>query len=326
MYKRDLDNLLNTNNQLPKSIMFFGECDYYIEHYTTEFLKRVGENISLLKMYYGEFDLQTAKTHLGESSLFGDRNVLIVKTDKKIDTKSLKALMEAVSKTPSSIFILHYLAEDGKAKSKAFNTKGVAEHVRFFKPNPSEAMGILTKIAREKGIKASTEVLSHLLTLHSMNISMALPDLDKIALLKEGDNSNDAMSLISGQKEADIFALCESLILKRPFTPELARILQEGENEVQIVSAINGIFVQLFMFRACARIKGLADSKDFLGYKLPPQIEQKRAALSLKVHESKFKEILKSLNSLELILKTDQKVEKKALLISTLIHIQSLFD
>ena len=322
MYKRELETLLQ-NNQLPRSIMLFGDCDYDIEYYTQQILKTAGDNPSMLKLYFGEFNLQSAKTHLGESSLFGDTNVLIVKTDKKIDTKSLKELIEVVNRTPSSLFIIHYLAEDGKAKSKAFNKKGESAHVRFFRPNFGEAMTTMKRIAAEKGINVSNDVLSHILNMHSLNISLAVTDLEKIEILGSEATNNDALAMITGQQEADLFGLCEALIINQPFAMSLARILQEGESEVQIVSGINNIFLQLFMFNSCAKVNGHADSKDFLGYKLPAQIEQKRAGLSLRIKEHQYQNILFELNNLELILKTDSKIEKKALLLSTLIHIQN---
>ncbi|MCV6608707.1 MAG: hypothetical protein OIF32_10870 [Campylobacterales bacterium] len=323
MYKRELETLLQ-NGGLPRSIMLFGDCDYDIEYYTKKILEqKAGHNPSMLKLYFGEFNLQSGKTHLAESSLFGDTNVLIVKTDKKIDTKSLKELNEVVSRNQSSLFILHYHAEDGKAKSKAFNTKGQSANVRFFKPNFGEAMTTLKRVAGEKGISVSNDVLSHILNMHSLNISLAVTDLEKIEILGSEATNNDALAMITGQQEADLFGLCEALITNQPFATSLARILQEGESEVQIVSGINNIFLQLFMFNSCAKINGHADSKDFLGYKLPGPIEQRRAGLSLKIKEHHYQNILLELNNLELILKTDSKIEKKALLLSTLITIQN---
>ncbi len=304
--------------------MLFGECEYDLEYYTKEILKLAGSIPSILKLYFGEFDLKTAKTHLSESSLFGDNNVLLVKTDKKIDSKSLKELIDATVKNPNSLFIIHYLAEDGKSKSKTFDKKGESCFVRFFKPNFGEAMAIMKKIADEKNLNISNDVISHILNMHSLNIALAVTDLDKIEVWGDDVTNNDALAMITGQQEADIFGLCEAIITNQPFVQNLARILQEGDSEVQIVSGINSIFLQLFMFRACASINGHADSKDFLGYKLPGPIEQKRAGLSLRIKEDKYALILKELNKLELLLKTDSRIEKKALLLSTLINIQHI--
>lgn len=323
MYKREFEQLLKSGTNLPRNIMFFGDDEYHIEKFTDTILNRAG-NPSLLKLYFNEFDLQMAKTHLGESSLFGDSNILVVKTDKKIDTKSLKALIETVNKTPSSMFIIHYLAEDGKNKAKTFNKKGESANVRFFKPNFSEGMGTLTEIAREKGLDLSPDIISHLLTRHSLNIALAVSDLSKFELYKEKVTINDANKLISGEQEADIYDLVEAIILKQDFTRIVGRILADGENETTIITSLNNTFSQLFTFNASIKINGFINSLEILGYKLPQQIEQKRGNLAIKIRTESYLPILKTILRGELILKSDSKAEKKAILLSTLIKIQEL--
>lgn len=85
MYKNELDKHIK-NRSLSNSFILFGESSFLIDRYT-EFLTHI-ENASVLKLYHDEYNFNSAKAHLSQASLFGDQNILIIKSEKKFQKKS----------------------------------------------------------------------------------------------------------------------------------------------------------------------------------------------------------------------------------------------
>ncbi|WP_236620010.1 hypothetical protein [Lebetimonas sp. JS138] len=76
MNKKEFDLL----KEIPNFVVFYGN-EFYLEMYQKK-LEEKFKNENILKLYFDEFDKNTAKTHLLENSLFGGKNILIVKTNK----------------------------------------------------------------------------------------------------------------------------------------------------------------------------------------------------------------------------------------------------
>ena len=303
--------------------MLFGECPYFIDHYTALFLRQLQGEPSVMKLYHGEFDAELARSHLHEPGLFGDGNLLIVKSDKKLDAKTLNPLLDAVEKNPASWFVLHYEADDGKAKSALFEKRGkLGAAVRFFNPNPNEAAAFLRQVGNEKGLQLSEAGAHHLLRLHDYNLSLTIPELDKLIVLGAADAAS-MDQLTAGHAEGDPFRLVKLLIEKKPFHHELEQIFLEGEDEIRLLADLQRIFGQLFLFFAAARISGVASSRDVLGYQLPQPLERERAGLSIRLSRSQYTRILELFSTLELQFKSTGAPDKKALLQAALIKLQT---
>lgn len=322
MYRNEFEKLLE-RGPLPRAVMLFGECPYFVDHYTELYLGKVGGQPSGMKLYYGEFDPALAKSHLSEPGLFGDGNLLIVKTDKKIDVKTLTPLLEAVDKNPASWLVLHYEADDAKAKSALFEKKGDTRAVvRFFNPNPVEAAGFLRQVATARGLELSDAGAHHLLKLHDYNLSLTVPELDKLLILGSADAASmDRMT--AGHAEGDPLRLVKLLIEKKPFSHELEQILLEGEDEIRLLSELQRYFGQLFLFFACARLTGAPSSREVLGYQLPQNLERERAALAIRLNQHHYARIFELFSQLELQFKSSAVGDKQALLQSALIKLQT---
>ncbi len=91
MYKNEFDKHIQ-NTTLSNSFVFFGESSFLIDRYTKTVTNI--EDASVLTFYYDEYDFSVAKAHLSQASLFGDRNVLIIKSEKKIPKKELDTLID----------------------------------------------------------------------------------------------------------------------------------------------------------------------------------------------------------------------------------------
>ena len=66
------------------------------------------EDANLLSLYFDEYNYTQASSHLSEQSLFGGKNILYVKSDKKIPAKELKRAHLALFKEPGQL--LFYLS------------------------------------------------------------------------------------------------------------------------------------------------------------------------------------------------------------------------
>lgn len=323
MYKKALDELLK--NYSLKSILLYGEEPYYIETYSNKIADSLlPQRENRLIFYYDEYDYESAKTYLSESSLFGDKNLLIIKHEKALPKKELNSLIDICSKNQNSYFIYELYSRDAKNIQTSFSKKKGADFVRFFKPPLYEAAKILKNEADKMKIKIDNYAINQLLLFLDMDIKMAVKELEKISIGKDRVSIEDIDELIYPLNTLNLEKFYIDLLNKKPILPILKQIEEEELNEIRIILGLENFIRQIFMFHSYIKINGSFDSKEILGYKLPPTIEKERVALAIKLKEKNFLDIFKNLQESELKLKTDSNIEKKSFLFSTLIKIQAL--
>jgi len=323
MYKREFDQLLQ-KGELPKSLMLYGDNDYYLDAYAEVFIDRTGAREGMLKLYYDEYDFQTAKNHLGQSSLFGDANLLVVRSDRKIPKKELAALVELAHRNDTNHFLYVYTGSDFKSLTSAFGKKMAAEHVRFFPPNLREGAEVLSAEAKKLGIAIDRFAIEHLLMALNLNLSLAVNELRKLAILEGpiGAKEIDEHVFSLAPMAMDEFLL--TLFSRRPLTEVLAKMQQLGEDEYAILRSLQYFVSQLFLFHAYIKLHGAPDSAAILGYRLPKQLEQQRSQLAVKISLPLFGKILDTLAEGELAMKRPAaSTQKETLLLGILIKIKS---
>ncbi len=323
MYKREFDQLL-ASGTLPKSLMLYGDNDYYLDAYAETFIDKTGAREGMLKLYYDEYDFQTAKNHLGQSSLFGDTNLLVVRSDKKIPKKELTHLIELAAKNDNNFFLYLYTGSDFKTLTPAFSKKMAAEHVRFFPANLKEGAGILQEKARRLGLQIDRYALEHLLMALNLNLALAANELEKLAVLQGpvGTKEIDEHVFSLAPMAMDDFLL--SLFSRRPIPEVVTKMHQLGEDEYAVLRAIEYFTTQLFLFHAYIKLHGAPDSAAILGYRLPRQLEQQRAQLAIRIPLPLFEKILDTLAEGELAMKAPAASgQKETLLLAILIKIKS---
>ena len=111
MYKNEFDNYIK-QGKISNSFVFFGESSFLIDMYT-KMLSNI-EDSSILSFYHDEYDFNSAKAHLSQASLFGGRNILIIKSEKKIPKKDLDTLIDFCEKNHDNVFIYAYYGSDHK--------------------------------------------------------------------------------------------------------------------------------------------------------------------------------------------------------------------
>ncbi len=327
MYKREFENLI-LNNKLPKSILLYGNCAYQIELYTDKILSNINAlDEEKMKLHFDEYNFSTAKNFLSQSSLFGDRNILIIKTDKVIPKKELDILVDLCFKNDTSFLIYESFADDAKGKniSKSFTSKKNANFVRFFKLNQGEAISLLLQKAKQIGLKINGYALSHLYQLQNENISLCVNDLEKLNILEKEIQISDIDEQIYGLGSIGMEKFIKDLLEKKDLKDFFQKFTELGSaDEIRIINAIESYISTLFMFHSYIKIHGKFDPKEILGYPLPPQIANEKSKLSMKFGIETYDKVLKHLLKSELKLKKMQNIDKNSLLLSCLIKLQTL--
>ena len=326
MYKREFENLLNSS-MLPKSILLYGACYYQNNYFGDKILEKLAVNPEeRLLLYYNEYNFTLAKNFLSQSSLFGDRNILIIKTDKTIPKKELDILINLSFKNESNHLLFQFFGDDSKAKNltKSFTPKKNANFVRFFKLNQGEAVFLMDTRAKEIGLNINRYVLSHLYQLQNEDISLCINDLEKLNILDKEIEICDIDRLIYGLGSVGMNQFIYELLQKKDIRETYTRLTElGGSDETRIINAIQTYLNQLFLFYTYIKINGRFDAKAVLGYPLPPAIAKERSRLcmmfDLKTYNNMFKLLLDS----EFKLKKMQNIDKSTLLLSTLIKLQT---
>jgi len=319
MYKSELDKHIQ-NNSLSNSFIFFGESGFFIDMYT-KVVTNI-EDASVLTFYYDEYDFNSAKAHLSQGYLFGDRNVLIIKSEKKVDKKQLEVLIEFCEKNPDNIFVYAYYGSDHKSYAKGFS-KTTAMSVRFFHPKEFEANNIVAQIAKEKNVTIDKYSISHLLLIHNGDIALACNELDKFRVYDKPISTKDIDNLVFGLAEVNIDEFVKKLLYKKDFKEDLYNMLEHGEDEIRVLTIITAYLTQLYMFNIYIRVNGTPNALEILGYPAPKFVVDEKAALSLKFKPHTYSKLHELLLESELKMKSSH-VDKSAILLSTLIRVQKL--
>ena len=319
MYKSELDKHIEKKTT-SNSFVFFGESSFLIDIYTKAVTTI--EDSSIISFYYDEYNFNSAKAHLSQGSLFGGRNVLIIKSEKKIDKKQLDIFIEFCDKNPDNIFVYAYYGSDHKTYANAFTKKNTMS-VRFFHPKDIEAQNIIAQIAQEKKVNIDKYSIAHLLQIHHGDVALAGNELDKLRVYDKAITTKDIDNLVFGLAEINLDDLIKKILNKKDFKQDLNKLLEHGEDEIRVVTAITSYLTQLYMFNIYIRVNGVPNALEILGYPAPKFIVDEKAALSLKFKPNTYYKLHELLLSSELKMKSSH-VDKEAILLSTLIRIQTL--
>lgn len=319
MYKAELDKHIQ-NSSISNSFVFFGESSFLIDSYTKK-LSNI-EDASALTFYYDEYDFKSAKAHLSQASLFGGVNVLIIKSEKKVPKKELDDLIDLCEKNQDNLFIYAYYGSDYKTYNKAFSKKSTMS-VRFFNPNQHESINIISEAVKEKNVNMDKYSIAHLLTIHNGDVALAYNEIDKFKVYDKVITTKDIEQLVSGLAEISMDDMIKKILSKKDFTQDLNNILEHGEDEIRIITALTAYLTQLYMFNIYIRVNGAPNALEILGYPAPKFVVDEKAALSLKYKPNTYYKLHELLLDSELKMKSSG-VDKGAILLSTIIRIQKL--
>lgn len=321
MYKNEFDKLIK-NKSISNSFIFFGESSFLIDMYT-KMLTNI-ENANILSYYHDEYDFNSAKAHLSQGSLFGDRNILIIKNEKKVPKKELDTLLELCDKNSDNIFVYAYYGSDHKTyNNKKTFAKTKAMNVRFFHPKEYEAQNIIAALAQEKNVNIDKFTISHLLKIHNGDVALASNEIEKFRIYDKIITTKDVDNLVYGLASINLDDLIKKLLDKKDFLSDLHNILEHGEDEIKIITAITAYMTQLYMFNIYIRVNGAPNALEILGYPAPSFVVEQKASYAIKIKPKIYLQIHELLLNSELKMKSSN-VKKDAILLSSLIRLQKL--
>jgi len=328
MYHREFNQRLKSS--LPKALLLYGENSYFIDYYTNFYKETLDAKESMLSLYFDEWDFGQAKNYLSQSSLFGGTNLLLVRYDKKIPKKELDTLIGLANKNSDNYFILLFesnpkdprSSQNVKAMQSSFTEKKGGIWVRFFEPNMKEGIDELQKKAQTIGLDIDHYALQHLLLTLNNNLSLCSNELDKLAILGRKVDSKDIDRLVYSTAPLAMEQFLTDLFEKKPVTQMIGTLLDLGENEESLLRSTQRFVNEVFLFNAYIKLHGTPDSAAILGYRLPRQIEEKKARLAMRVKPAALLGITEHLLESELEMKRPGGINKETLLYGTFIKMQ----
>lgn len=312
MYKNEFDNLLKQNKKFD-AYMFYGQSTFLIDYYSNLVAKSIAHENDIQRIYFDEYDFKFIKDQLLQSSLFSSTNLIIIKTEKKIQKKEVTELINACNINPDSTLIFSCLGDlDFKTMSSSFSAKTNSVSVRMFAPFINEALKLLEKEARFIGLDYDMSALNHLYFMHRHDLSLCINDLKKLAILDKKINTNLINSHCFGIGNVSFEDFLNDLIIGNDISEELQLLLDEGMNEIYLLNQITSFVQQLFMISAYTRAFGTPNAKEILGYIPPKNIWEKKSKLAISIKPEVFQEMFEFLLDLELKLKST-KINKENL-------------
>lgn len=322
MYQREFDQRLKQT--FPKAVLLYGDNSYFIDYYIDLYKSELDAKESMLTLYYDEWDFEQAKNYLSQTSLFGGTNLIVVRHDKKIPKKELDLLIALANKNADNYFLYAYegTAKEAKSMQSAFTEKKGGVWVRFFEPNINEGIATLQQKAQKIQLDIDHYALQHLMLLLNNNLALCSNELDKLAILRINVTSKDIDKLVYSTAPLATEQLLIDLFNKKPITETITKLLDLGEDEASLLRSTQYFVNQIFLFHAYIKLNGHVDSAAILGYKLPKQIEERKAQLALRVKSAALLKIFEHLLESEIAMKKAPSAQKEVLLYSMLIKLQ----
>ncbi len=323
MYKREFDNLLR--DKLAKAVLLYGENEYFLDYYIKHYIKALNLKDEMLILNYDEYDFTQAYSYLSQSSLFGDVNLLIIRSDKKIPKKDLEALIKITNKSDINYFLYIYegSSRDARSIQSTFNSKNGGLWVRFFEVSIRDGMEVMGQKSRELGLAIDSYALQHLFMLLNHNLALSINELEKLSILNREITTKDIDNLVYSTSSMQLDELMQDIFNKKDISKSLYKLLELGEDEFSILRAIEYFINQLFLFNAYVKLNGSVDSMAILGYRLPKHIESQRANMAIKIKSNTILKIYEYLLYSELELKDAKSINREPLIFGILIKIQS---
>ncbi len=325
MYEKEF--LQIAERVLPKALLLHGENEYGIEKTLERYITTLDAKDDLLKLYFEEWDFDQAKSYLSQGSLFGGVNLLIIRNDKvkNIKKQELEFLIETTMKNENNYLVYIYYgdAKNIKETAKLFNKKPEKVEVRFFPYFPKDNIAYLEKEAKELGVDIDYHALTRLIDTLDGNLALAINELKKLSIFERKVTAQDVDNLVYSTSPLSIETLLLDLFNKADITQTLHKLLELGEDEMNILRSTQAFVYQLFLFQAYIKLNGYINAAEILGYNPPKNIVDQKANLANKIKSQSILKIAEYLLSAELEMSKAKAQQKEALIYTALSSIQT---
>ena len=325
MYRNEFDNHLRQNKKF-NAYMFYGQSVFLVEHYALKIARLHGQNDEIEKLYFDDYNFKYAKDKLLQSSLFSSNNILLIKLEKKVPKKEVEELIEACNINPDSTVIFSCLGDsDFKTMGNYFSPKTNSVSIRMFSPSNPEAIRLLESEAKSLNINYDISALNHLYFMHKNDLSLCMNDLSTLAILDKKITSDEVNTYCFGIGNVSFEEFLNNLIEGNDISEDLALLLDEGVNEIYLLTQVTSFVQQLFMISSYARAIGAPNPKEILGFIPPKNIWERKSKLAINIKPEVFQDMLEYLLNIELEFKTSKIDNQNLYLQATLRKFSVLF-
>jgi DNA polymerase-3 subunit delta len=298
-------------NTFPNYFLFYGD-EFFLSIYEEKINEQI-KGSEVLKLYFDEYNFETAKKYISQDSLFTDTSTLIIKTDKW--PKDIEKLLKILKGNNLYVF---FSGEDKKAKAKHFGKN----FVRFFKPELKDLIIASNEYLAKQNRQIDINHLKYLI--EKIDYRFLFCELDKLMIV-EKINNDIIDKLVFNYNQTSFDDVFDTLFEKGDYLEKLKFLLGQGVDETQILMAFTRYIKNLYLFHLYIKNFSYQNvSKEALGYQIPSQLENKRKHFASSIKEQQFYKFFKILLKSELEIKSSK--DKTAVLFTTFIKIKSHFD
>ncbi|PAF50947.1 hypothetical protein BKH43_03580 [Helicobacter sp. 13S00401-1] len=298
MYKQDLDKYLQT--KIPKAIFLYGESEFYLSYYAELIASKIGGEVN--RIYFEDKD-NDALGLLSSASLFGGKNIVLIKTYNTLSDKVLKPALSSMDE--NSFLIVEFYKNPSispteyskrcKSMANSFKLHPNCLEVRFFTPTFNEGLYLLKERAKKLGLEVHPNALEFLLEVQNSDVGIALNELEKFTVYKK--ISKELVEKLSyGIASLNIDALIDALFDGENIALILEKLEEEGVEEMDLLREVQRHFYILFKLYAYSKSFGRLEYKEALGYTPPPKIAESLSRRALKLKDVQYVNILDTLN------------------------------
>jgi len=296
---------------IPNYFLFYGD-EFFLDLYQQKVLELIKDSNSI-KLYFDEYDFEVAKNHLSQNSLFGDKNSIVIRSDKF--PQNIDKLIDIVG---DNYLYLFYNGDIKKAKTNYFKNN----FVRFFRPDLKELIIYANNYLAKYNKHIDIETLKYLIK--RIDYRFLFRELDKLILI-DYVNKQVIDKLIFDFNETTFDEVFDLLFLRQNYLSKLNYLLEQGVDEIRIITSLNRYVKTLYKFYLYMQNFNTNNiSKEVLGYQLPFDLENKRVKIVYSLKEEDFYKIFKILLKAELSLKNSK--DKEAILLATIIEIKQYLE
>jgi DNA polymerase-3 subunit delta len=258
--------------------------------------------------------------------LFASSNVLLIKLEKKLPKNEVEELIKACNTNENSYVIFACMKDsEFKTMQNYFTLKNSAVGVRFFSLFAKEAMQLLEQEAKLLNLKYDVSALHHLYFMHRNDLSLCMNDLKKLSIVDEIITSKVVNQHCFGFGAVSLEEFLYKLLSKQIINEDVNALLNEGANEIYLITQITAYIQQLFMINAYIKTNGRADAKEILGFMPPKKIWDDKCKIAMSIKPTEFLRMFEFMNGLELELKTLKINDQNAYLQASLRKFTVLF-
>ncbi len=290
MYKKEFDKL----EKIPQYMLFYGNV-FYLQD-TQEKLEEKFKDENIIRFYYDDYDFEEVKKALNESSLFGGRNIVMIKHSKI--PQGIEKLIKYAN--DNYLFFFYYGQKQPFAKKNPFGKN----FVRFFEPKLRDTLFYIDEICKKEGLTLTKE--AKLYIANSVSEEFIKKEIEKLSLYGKDLSVNDVKELLFLYKEESLEDLMVSILKGGDFFEKLQKSLEVIEQK-RIIPALIRYVRELYEYNLYFKKTGLRSLEGYLGYRLPFDIEKQRIELCMKFKEKDYYELLKTLLEYELKMRKSEK-------------------